>query len=62
MLSSFAFRKTAASIKSACFRAGVEVVELKPAYTSVIGAVNLRPDPNDFPLIRAWRLPLPVED
>jgi IS605 OrfB family transposase len=40
MLSSFAFRKTAASNKSACFRAGVEVVELKPAYTSVIGAVN----------------------
>jgi hypothetical protein len=32
--------KTAASIKSACFRAGVEVVEVNPAYTSVIGAVN----------------------
>jgi IS605 OrfB family transposase len=40
MLSSFAFNKTAASIKSACFRAGVEVVEVNPAYTSVIGAVN----------------------
>jgi hypothetical protein len=40
MLSSFAFNKTAASIKSACFRAGVEVVEVNPAYTSVIGAVS----------------------
>lgn len=40
MLSSFAFNKAAASIKSACFRAGVEVIEVNPAYTSVIGAVN----------------------
>ena len=40
MLSSFAYKKAGASIKSACFRAGVEVLEVNPAYTSVIGAVN----------------------
>jgi len=40
MLSSFACNKTASSIKAACFRAGVEVIEVNPAYTSVIGAVN----------------------
>jgi IS605 OrfB family transposase len=40
MLSSFAYKKTGASIRSACFRAGVEVIEVNPAYTSVIGAVN----------------------
>ena len=40
MLSSFAFNKTGDSIRSACFRAGVEVIEVNPAYTSVIGAVN----------------------
>ncbi len=40
MLSSFAYKKAGASIKSACFRAGVEVIEVNPAYTSVIGAVN----------------------
>lgn len=40
MLSSFAFNKTGASLKSACFRTGVEVIEINPAYTSVIGAVN----------------------
>lgn len=40
MLSSFACNKTASSIKAACFRAGVEIIEVAPAYTSVIGAVN----------------------
>ena len=40
MLSSFASNKVASSIKAACYRAGVEVIEVSPAYTSVIGAVN----------------------
>lgn len=40
MLSSFACNKVASGIKAAAFRAGVEVVEVNPAYTSVIGAVN----------------------
>lgn len=39
-LSSFACNKTLSSIKAACFRDGVEVIEINPAYTSVIGAVN----------------------
>jgi len=40
MLSSFAYRQVAAHLKAACYRAGVEVIEVHPAYTSVIGAVN----------------------
>ena len=40
MLSSFACNKVVAGIKAACFRAGIEVIEVNPAYTSVIGAVN----------------------
>lgn len=40
MLSSFACSKVASSLRAAAFRAGVEVVEVNPAYTSVIGAVN----------------------
>ncbi len=40
LISSFACNKVASSIKAACFRAGVEVIEVNPAYTSVIGAVN----------------------
>ncbi|MET0964417.1 MAG: IS200/IS605 family accessory protein TnpB-related protein, partial [Noviherbaspirillum sp.] len=40
MISSFACNKVASSIKAACFRAGVKVVEVNPAYTSVIGAVE----------------------
>ena len=40
MLSSFACNKTVSSIKAAAYRAGVEVIEVNPAYTSVIGAVN----------------------
>ena len=39
-LSCFAYSKILSSIKSACFRAGVEVIEVNPAYTSVIGAIN----------------------
>jgi IS605 OrfB family transposase len=40
MLSSFAYGRTLTAIKAACHRVGVEVVEVNPAYTSVIGAVN----------------------
>jgi IS605 OrfB family transposase len=40
MLSSFACDKVISSIKSACFKQGIEVIEANPAYTSVIGAVN----------------------
>ena len=40
LLSSFAYGKVVSSIKAAAFRAGVEVIEVNPAYTSVIGAVN----------------------
>ena len=40
MLSSFAYGKTLNAIKSACFRAGDEVREVNPAFTSVIGAVK----------------------
>lgn len=40
MLSSFSCNKVASNIKAAAFRAGVEVIEVNPAYTSVIGAVN----------------------
>jgi IS605 OrfB family transposase len=40
MLSSFACNKVIASTKAAAFRRGVEVIEVNPAYTSVIGAVN----------------------
>ncbi|CAB4242760.1 transposase [Methylacidimicrobium sp. AP8] len=39
-LSSFAYAKTIAMLKAASFRAGVERIEVDPAYTSVIGAVN----------------------
>ena len=40
LLSSFACSKTASSLKAAAFRRGVEVIEVNPAYTSVIGAVS----------------------
>ena len=40
MLSSFACKKVISSIKAAAFRRGVQVIEVNPAYTSVIGAVN----------------------
>ena len=40
MLSALAYRQFDRLLKGACFRAGVEVVEVNPAYTSVIGAIN----------------------
>jgi IS605 OrfB family transposase len=40
MLSSFACNKVMSSIKAAAFRRGVDVIEVNPAYTSVIGAVS----------------------
>ncbi|WP_441293971.1 IS200/IS605 family accessory protein TnpB-related protein [Azohydromonas australica] len=40
LLSSFVFSKMIAGLKAASLRAGVEVFEVNPAYTSVIGAVN----------------------
>jgi len=40
MLSSFAYGQAIQSLRAAAFRAGVEVVEVNPAYTSTIGAVN----------------------
>lgn len=40
MLSALAYRQAGAMIRAACFRAGVEVIEIQPQYTSVIGAVN----------------------
>ena len=40
ILSALAYRQAAAMIQAACFRAGVEVIEVNPAYSSVIGAVN----------------------
>ena len=40
LISSFAYAKTASSIKASAFRRGVEVIEVNPAYTSVIGAVS----------------------
>ncbi len=40
MLSSLAYNKILQTIKAAAFRAGVEVIEVNPAYTSVIGQVN----------------------
>jgi IS605 OrfB family transposase len=40
LISSFACNRVASSIKAAAFRYGVEVIEVNPAYTSVIGAVN----------------------
>lgn len=39
-LSAFAYARTLSAIRCACFRAGVEVIEIDPAYTSVIGSVN----------------------
>lgn len=40
MISSFAYSRIGAGLKAACYRHGVEVIEINPAYTSVIGAVN----------------------
>ena len=41
LLSSFTCNKMASGLKAASFRAGIEVIEVNPAYTSVIGAVNV---------------------
>lgn len=41
MLSSFASRQVAAHLKTAQLRTGAEVIEVSPAYTSVIGAYEL---------------------
>jgi IS605 OrfB family transposase len=40
MLSSFACNKVISSIKACAFRSGVGVIEVNPAFTSVIGSVN----------------------
>ncbi|MDA8093328.1 MAG: transposase [Betaproteobacteria bacterium] len=40
MLSSFAYGKALSMLDAACHRIGVETIEVNPAYTSVIGAVN----------------------
>jgi IS605 OrfB family transposase len=40
LISSFTCNKVSSNIKAAAFRHGVEVIEVNPAYTSVIGAVN----------------------
>jgi IS605 OrfB family transposase len=40
MLSSFAYRQAIQCLRAAAFRAGVEILEVNPAYTSTIGAVN----------------------
>jgi IS605 OrfB family transposase len=40
MLSALTYSAFAQALRAACFRAGVEVIEVNPAWTSVIGAVN----------------------
>lgn len=40
MLSSFAYSQIQQTLGAACYRAGVEVISVNPAYTSTIGAVN----------------------
>ena len=40
MLSALGYAKAASMLRSACFRLGVQVIEVNPAYTSVIGAIN----------------------
>lgn len=40
MLSSFSYNKIIQAVKSRAFRFGVEVLEVNPAYTSMIGLVN----------------------
>ena len=39
-LSSFAYSSVGDMLRAACFRAGVETIEVNSAYTSVIGAIN----------------------
>jgi IS605 OrfB family transposase len=40
MLSALAISAFGQAVRAACFRTGVEVIEVNPAWTSVIGAVN----------------------
>jgi hypothetical protein len=40
MLSSFAYKQMLQCLKSAAFRAGVQVISVNPAYSSTIGTVN----------------------
>jgi IS605 OrfB family transposase len=40
MLSSLAYGAVKEALRSACFKAGVELIEVNPAFTSTIGAVN----------------------
>lgn len=40
MISSLAYNKIVQGIKSRAYRSGIEVLEVNPAYTSTIGAVN----------------------
>jgi IS605 OrfB family transposase len=40
MLSALSYARAASMLKAACERSGVTVIEVNPAYTSVIGAVN----------------------
>ena len=40
MLSALTYAAFAQALRAACFRAGVEVIEVNPAWTSVIGAVS----------------------
>jgi IS605 OrfB family transposase len=40
ILSSFYYSKMGSALRTACFRAGVEVLDVNPAYTSTIGAIN----------------------
>ena len=39
-LSSFAYSYIQQTIRTACYRAGIEVIPINPAYTSTIGAIN----------------------
>jgi transposase len=39
-LSSFAYNQVIQYLKAAAFRAGVQIIQVNPAYTSTIGAVN----------------------
>jgi IS605 OrfB family transposase len=40
MISSFSYNKTVQGIKSRAYRCGIEILQVNPAYTSTIGAVN----------------------
>lgn len=40
LLSGFYYSKMGSALRTACFRLGVEVIDVNPAYTSTIGAIN----------------------